>query len=254
MRIDSTISRLRIGFTLVELLVVVSIIGLLLSIAVPTLARARKNAKSIVCISNLKQIGTAWQSYLSDYNDHFPFGRSDLTWFYGGNHPTIANKYYGKLATDHRPLNPYIGSEFRNEKRAEVFRCPFDREIAHITGKPGPTMGNNTYDFYGNSYKMNHNLLHDHRWNDEVGLMRYFPVRLGKVTISHGIVLLVGDCQWYYAIQGNTVWDGDFHDTGGYRMNLLFLDGHAAATEIVEGEYVTSRYSVAIEPISPDEE
>ncbi|MCP4245569.1 MAG: prepilin-type N-terminal cleavage/methylation domain-containing protein [bacterium] len=56
----------RSGFTLVELLVVVSIIALLISILLPSLRCAREQTKSAVCIANLKGIATASNVYASD--------------------------------------------------------------------------------------------------------------------------------------------------------------------------------------------
>jgi prepilin-type N-terminal cleavage/methylation domain-containing protein len=59
------------GFTLVELLVVISIIALLLSILMPSLNKARGQAQKIVCGSNLKQFGTICEMYLVDNSRKF---------------------------------------------------------------------------------------------------------------------------------------------------------------------------------------
>jgi len=66
------------GFTLVELLVVISIIALLLAILMPSLQRAREEARAVVCGNNVRQLGMAWRLYAVDNDDWFPIG---LFWF-----------------------------------------------------------------------------------------------------------------------------------------------------------------------------
>ena len=59
------------AFTLIELLVVIAIIALLLSIIMPALKKAKQQAKTIICRSNLKQWGLIWGAYFNDYENKF---------------------------------------------------------------------------------------------------------------------------------------------------------------------------------------
>jgi prepilin-type N-terminal cleavage/methylation domain-containing protein/prepilin-type processing-associated H-X9-DG protein len=66
----------RAGFTLIELLVVIAIIAILAAILFPVFAQAREKARQASCLSNQKQLGTAMQMYMQDWDERFPNWRT----------------------------------------------------------------------------------------------------------------------------------------------------------------------------------
>jgi prepilin-type N-terminal cleavage/methylation domain-containing protein/prepilin-type processing-associated H-X9-DG protein len=73
------------AFTLVELLVVISIIALLLAVLIPALSRARESGRAVVCSTNLKQIGLAMIMYVENNNNKTmsdPWPPNGRYWFH----------------------------------------------------------------------------------------------------------------------------------------------------------------------------
>lgn len=152
----------RSAFTLLELLVVVGIIIVLFGVMTPALVNARERARTIVCVSNLRSIGTAVQSYFIEGNPtvvyHFPqdyrIGKvrpaiiaNSLTIWGGGvpQDPWYRWGDYARLRASDRPLNRYLtpGVSWDDPRRVdyignplaqqllpmnlpEVFKCPSD--------------------------------------------------------------------------------------------------------------------------------
>lgn len=63
------------AFTLIELLVVIAIISLLVALTVPSLARARSRAKSVQCLSNLRQLAIAARTYITAFDGSYPIAQ-----------------------------------------------------------------------------------------------------------------------------------------------------------------------------------
>jgi len=105
------------GFTLIELLVVISIIALLLAILLPSLGRAKEQARTTRCLANLKQIGLAMHAYAGDYDYLLP--RAELR-------PGVAI-YTGIDMRWPVLFMPYVGGlsdNFENYYELKIFDCP----------------------------------------------------------------------------------------------------------------------------------
>lgn len=60
------------GFSLIELVIVVAIIGMLVAMTIPQWGRLKTRAQSVACVNNLRQVGIGVLSYVSDNNNTFP--------------------------------------------------------------------------------------------------------------------------------------------------------------------------------------
>ena len=217
------------AFTLIELLIVLSVIAVLMAILLPSVYRIRNSAKNLICQSNLRQIGMAWKMYLDDNDGRFPRGVNKAS-LYGGVNTNGGNN---------RPLNPYLNIPDSSVPgpKAEIFKCPFDDMVFSS--------------WLGNSYKGNlflcdqtqvSNLIFD---SNDI-LKNAVNARLPNLKLSNidspSHLFLAGDDYWYIIFtQNNTRYS--WH-TDPECANILFMDGHVQYNEICHGVYVCDEYSL----------
>jgi len=121
-------SRCSRGFTLIEVLVVVAIIALLIAILLPSLSRAREQARTSVCLTQLKQMGNAVLMYTNDNKSYLP-GPGHLLLYVGSSKwefPDFAPQPTGKLWA--RLNIPYMIGRYMGDRKAanqdKVGVCP----------------------------------------------------------------------------------------------------------------------------------
>src|SRR5476649_2479918 len=106
------------AFTLIELLVVIAIIAILAAILFPVFAQAREKARQSVCISNQKQIGTAFAIYTQDYDQVLPDRRDLKSSLPGGFRPwTSWPPFDTRAGWAAVTLEPYT-------KNDQIWSCP----------------------------------------------------------------------------------------------------------------------------------
>ena len=111
-------SRLRSGFTLVELMVVVAVLAILIAILLPVLGRARTASKRVACRAQLADVGRLFQMYLNDSKNKLP--------------------HVNEIPSIPRPPRPPIGELLARYTKDVTagWRCPADRIARHIPGTP----------------------------------------------------------------------------------------------------------------------
>ncbi len=112
-----------VKFTLIELLVVIAIIAILAAMLLPALAKARAKARSISCVSNLKQCMMATLLYADDSNQQIITNRNSGTDWIG-----VLNGYYGDMPNNYLSSNPVECA------CPAVYPFKYDRSVSRYMG------------------------------------------------------------------------------------------------------------------------
>ncbi len=110
----------RKGFTLTEVLVVIAVVSLLMAVLMPALARARQQGKSVLCLSNLRQLAIAAQMYANGNDDYFPMAM--VTEMDGSLYKLCAWDFTTVYDSGNRYVEP--GLLWQGETTEKVQQCP----------------------------------------------------------------------------------------------------------------------------------
>jgi prepilin-type N-terminal cleavage/methylation domain-containing protein/prepilin-type processing-associated H-X9-DG protein len=137
--------RAKSGFTLLELLVVISLIAVLAALLLPTLHRARARAQGYQSVSNTRQLVLAWVLYSDDnggrlaYNLGGPLGgkspalKTNLNWVNNNLTWELDSDNTNNATLTQASLGPYAS------RVASIYRCPADRTLSKIQQQAGWT-------------------------------------------------------------------------------------------------------------------
>ena len=206
-------------FTLIELLVVVAIIGILASLLLPSLGRARRSAQIAVCISQLKQTNIGLVGYLDDNDSRFPFLLPPGGDPHSGRHWLGKKGDSAKFAADvtERPLNQYFNAH-EDGSEVKVAECPNDAGEYTSAGTSYMASGRNNVD-------------DDLDWATEGATLSSISEPVRMVSISE-------TGAWHWADDAANPWAGytQNHESGKANYTFSFIDGHARYLKNIQGK------------------
>lgn len=174
------------GFTVIELLVVISILALLTGIFLPALAKMRQVATKGSCMSNLRQIGTALQSYQDTHRSNYPRAR-------------YMPDPFVTIFLEDPSLTEVLADEM--DVRSQVYACPGDTGQVHART--------------GISYTYNASLSGQKL--EESWFVRRIKFNASEVPVAYDC-----DGNTFYLQDGSQMTVAPFH----LLRNLLFADSH----------------------------
>lgn len=196
----------RPGFTLIETLVSIALIGVLVSLSLPALAGVRQGARRVVSLSNLRAHAGVFAAYANEYRDCFPYLSDPRATYTVRRHPvwgSIRVVYFEGMNSWHWPL---LESHYDGNASGKGFEAPDDRAFPFTTY------------FYASTL-----IARPEFWNEytRTGPEQWTAVRQGDVTFPSAKGVLV-------RYPSEPVDPRDW-GTPRHRKEVAFADGRASA-------------------------
>jgi prepilin-type N-terminal cleavage/methylation domain-containing protein len=212
------VSRRGSAFTLIELLVVIAIIAILAAILFPVFAQAREKARQTACLSNIRQLGTATQMYMQDYDGGLPVMNTTAAAAMGGEN--------GELFSGHAGVGDATQQQYARQFSYIALLDPYvkNRQLGICSSDSGADSNfgvGKRYTSYHYRYYIGAVPIFGWGKNNFTEVDFQYPAQtylLSEMWIFHDNrrVVRSGDPG-----AGQTVWDDST------KMNLMFIDGHA---------------------------
>ncbi len=187
------------AFTIVELLIVISIIAIVYALLLPVINSVRRASQVSVCASNLRQLGVAITMYAADWDGGMPFAPDPLSKWATGDRTDFSEPLLyltGLIPYDVRALlKPYGGTN-------TLYRCPLD----HIV-PPNDNQKGTDFELCGSSY-----------WYDDKHALAGFKLSSYPVPSAN---VMMSDYDFYHLGFGDNI---NLFTEG--TTNLLFVDLH----------------------------
>jgi prepilin-type N-terminal cleavage/methylation domain-containing protein/prepilin-type processing-associated H-X9-DG protein len=195
------------GFSLIELLVVIGIIGILIALLLPAIAGARKAATRPACANNLRQIAAALVTYAND-------NRGEIPACYGGKEPRVPAAYANAMVRNGGVsllVPPPIGvARQAYLQDADAFMCP-----AFLAADDG-------------SYRLNGG--NGFTWRSDWGTPK--PPDLGGTSYGYYYVPAGGDWYWWGPGGTGTYFKGVFPDLERHTIAQVGAESKAVSVEL----------------------
>ena len=199
-------------FTLIELLITITIIAILAATLLPALNKARMAGKAIVCASNERQFLLAYASYANDYNDYSVVSLPDC---YATQMWSKNRDYRDRLSSNGIDTSPYWSKK--------GLLCP---DALYATSKPY-VLGNTQFYRIDWSYGMRYYTVSNVVTPFRTSQVAHPGMRVNLADVIYPFVLYdYANYPSYYGLTGETSTGPTAYRHPGHTANCGFFDGH----------------------------